>query len=150
LLNVVVPVAAFVCVRAPAILTVLLKVSAALFVIVKLFNEILSPIACEITIFPAKELRVRFSAPDVVPLIVPLIVSVPVPEVKTGEAAEEMTKLPPIVKSVSVVVILFANVAAPVVLNPLGAVIAPVAPFVKMPLLVTAIAPVAAKLLFTA
>ena len=43
---------------------------------------------------------------------------------------------PPIVKSVLVVVILFDSVAAPVVLKPLGAITAPVAPLVNSPELV--------------
>jgi hypothetical protein len=59
-------------------------------------------------------------------------------------------RLPPIERRLFVVVILFERSAAPVVLNPPGAVIAPVGPFVNVPLLATEIDPVAVKLLFTA
>ena len=62
-----------------------------------------------------------------------------------------MVNAPPMLKAVFVVVILLARRAAPDVENPAGAVIMPVAALVKVPELVTAIAPAAAavKLLLT-
>ena len=59
-------------------------------------------------------------------------------------------RLPPMVKAVLVVVMSLDKVAAPVVLNPPAASILPAALNVNVPLLVTATAPVASRLLFTA
>ena len=62
-----------------------------------------------------------------------------------------MVRAPPMLKVVLVVVMLLDKVAAPEVENPPGAVMAPVAPLVNIPELVTAMAPepVEAKVLLT-
>ena len=94
----------------------------------------------------------RVSAePVVVPVVMPVTVIAPDPAARVGVAASPITRLPPIVSAVLVVVMLLDSVTAPDVENPAGATMAPVAPFVNMPELVTAIAPPAAavKLLFT-
>jgi len=67
------------------------------------------------------------------------VIEVPVPTIKA----------PPMLSAVLVVVMLLDKVAAPDVENPPGAVIAPVAPLVNTPELVTATAPVAVKALLT-
>ena len=89
--------------------------------------------------------------PPVVPSVVPEMVTPPEPAVKVTEAASPITRLLPILMRAFVVDILLDKVAAPDVEKPAGAVIVPVAPLVKMPELVTAIAPPAAavKLLLT-
>ena len=89
--------------------------------------------------------------PPVVPSVVPEMVTPPEPAVNVTEAVSPSTRLLPILMRAFVVDILLDKVAAPDVENPAGAIIAPVAPLVKMPELVTAIAPPAAavKLLLT-
>ena len=69
------------------------------------------------------------------------MIEVPVPTIRA----------PDMVKAVLVVVILLDKVAAPDVVNPPGAVMAPVAPLVNIPELVTATMPAAAavKVLLT-
>ena len=104
---------------------------------------------------PAFKIKVSAVLP-VVPVVVPDNVILPAPAApcvdKVTVLVSAIVNAPPIDKVLLVVVILFAKLAAPVVENPPGAVIAPVALKLKTPVLVTAIAPPAAavKLLFTA
>lgn len=74
----------------------------------------------------------------------------PVSEDRVMEAASAITRLPPIDRSVLVVVTLAAKLTAPEVEKPLGAVMFPVEFLVRVPELVTATDPVAVKLLFRA
>ena len=152
MLNVVVPVAALVCVRAPVRLTTPLNVIAALLVIVTAVKLVELPLPKVPTLItPPDAFKVSVSAePPAVPSVVPVTVRAPLPEVKTTDAASAIVKAPPMLKALFAIVMLLAKFASPEVLKPPLAVIAPVAPFVNVPLLVTAIAPVAAKLLFTA
>jgi hypothetical protein len=152
LLKVVVPVAALVWVKAPVILTTPLKLMAALLVIVTAVKLVELPLPKAPTlIMPPAAFNVSASAKlPAVPSVDPVIVRAPLPEVKTTDAASAIVKAPPILKVVLVVVMLFAKLTAPVVLKPPAAVMAPVAPFVNVPLLVTATLPVDVKLLFTA
>ena len=69
---------------------------------------------------------------------------------RTIDLPSPIVRAPPMLSAVLVVVMLLDRVAAPDVENPPGAVMAPVAPRVNIPELVTATAPVAVKLLFTA
>ena len=150
--NVVVPVAAFVCVKAPVMFTAPLNVIAALFVIVRAVRLVAlpEPTAPRLTMPPAA-FKVRLSAtPPAVPSVVPVMVSVPDPLVKVGDAASAIVKLPLMVSAAFVVEMLAAKFTSPEVLKPVGATIFPVAFFVNVPLLVTATAPVAVKLLSTA
>jgi hypothetical protein len=151
-LNVVVPVAALVWVKAPEIFRAPLNVMAALLVIVNVVRLVKLPLPTAPRLMtPPSALRVSVSAePPTVPSVVPVMVKAPLPEVKTIDAASARVRLPPILKALFVVVMLLAKFAAPVVLKPPAAVIAPVAPFVNVPLLVTATLPVDVKLLFTA
>ena len=105
-------------------------------------------------IVPVPAFNVKVSAVlPAVPVIVPLIVISPAP---TDPCVDKVTlrvsaivNVPPILKVVLVVVILLARLASPEVENPPGATIAPVVPNVNNPELVTAMAPVAVKLLLT-
>ena len=103
---------------------------------------------------PLPAFRVKVSAlPAVVPVVVPEIVILPAPSEpcvdKVKLKASAIVNVPPILKVVLVVVILLARLTLPEVENPLGATIAPVADSVNNPELVTAMAPVAVKLLLT-
>jgi hypothetical protein len=151
LLNVVVPVAAFVCVRAPVILTTPLNVIAALFVIVKAERLVAlpDPMAAKLSVLVVLSVSDSAKLPAV-PSIVPEIVKAPEPLLKVGEAASPIVNAPPMLNAVLVVVMLLDKLTSPEVLKPPVAVIAPVAPFVNVPLLVTAVAPEEVKVLFTA
>jgi hypothetical protein len=148
----VVPVAALVCVSAPVKLIAPLKLIAALLVIVAAVKLVELPLPKAPTLItPPNAFNVNVSAePPAVPSVAPVIVRAPLPEVNTTDTASAIVKAPPILSAVLVVVMLFAKLTAPVVLKPPVAVMAPVAPFVNVPLLVTATLPVDAKLLFTA
>ena len=103
---------------------------------------------------PAAASTISVEAVPLVPSVVPLMVTPPEPAVKVIVVPLPSRKAPPPeqrVMSELVVDILLKSVVAPDVENPVGAVIAPVALLVKMPELVTAIAPPAAavKLLLT-
>jgi hypothetical protein len=134
------------------IFTAPLNVTAALLVIVTAVKLVELPLPkAPIFITPPAAFKVSVSAePPAVPSVVPVMVRAPLPEVNTTDTASAIVKAPPILKVVFVVVMLFAKFTAPVVLKPPGAVMAPVAPFVNVPLLVTATLPVDVKLLFTA
>jgi hypothetical protein len=89
----------------------------------------------------------------VVPLLVPVTVTlpaVPAPVLRVGVAASAITRLPPIVRFVSVVVMFAARLTSPVVLKAPVEVMLPVAFLVITPLLVKAVVPPEAKLLLMA
>ena len=103
---------------------------------------------------PAAAFTISVEAAPPVPSVVPLIVTPPEPAVKVIVAPLPSRKAPPPeerVMSELVVDILLESVVAPVVEKPPGAVMVPVTPLVKIPELVTAIAPpvAAVKLLLT-
>ena len=99
---------------------------------------------------PASTVRLS-AAPPAVPLVVPLInmLPAPAPVDSVGVAACAITRFPPIVRSVFVVVMFAARFTSPVVLNAPVEVMLPVAFLVSTPLLVNAVVPPEAKLLFT-
>ena len=149
--NVVVPVALLVWVRAPVILMVDENNRAAELVIVRSVSMRACPEpTAPVNVTAPVVFTVSVSAePDAVPSVVPVTVTAPEPAARVGAAASPITRLPPIDRVVLVVVMLLDSVTAPVVENPPGATIAPVAPLVNIPEFVTAIAPVEVKLLFT-
>ncbi len=149
--NVVVPVAALVWVRAPVILMVLENRSVLELVMVRVVNIVETPVpTAPVNVTAPVVLTVRVSAePAVTPSVVPVIVIAPIPAARVTEAASPITRLPPILSVLLVVVMLLDRVAAPDVENPLGAIMAPVAPLVNIPELVTPTPVVAVKLLFT-
>jgi hypothetical protein len=127
------------------------NVMPALFVIVKVVRlvELPDPTAAKLMV-PASAFRVRVSAdPPAVPSVVPERVIPPDPAVKVGDVASAMVKFPPREIREFVVEMLFARFTFPDVLNPVAAVIVPVAPFVNVPLFVTLIAPVDERLFVT-
>jgi hypothetical protein len=85
------------------------------------------------------------AAPAAVPSTVPLSVidPAPAPLFNVTVAPCASTRLPPMESAVLAVVMFAARFTAPVVENPPGAIIVPVAFLVKMPELVTAMAPLA-------
>ena len=149
--NVVVPVAALVWMSAPVILMVLENRRAAEWVIVRAVNIVESPDpTAPVNVTAPVVFTVRVSgSPVAVPSVVPVIVIAPDPAARTTVIPSPITRLPPILSAVLVVVMLLDSATAPVVENPLGATIAPVPPFVNIPEFVTATAPIDVKLLFT-
>ena len=149
--NVVVPVAALVWVSAPVILIVLENNRVLELVMVRVVNMILEPVPTapvNVTAPVVFTVRVSAEAPPV-PSVVPVMVIAPDPAARVTEVVSPITRLPPILRAVLVVVMLLDSVAAPDVENPVGAMMAPVPPRVNIPEFVTATAPVAVKLLLT-
>jgi hypothetical protein len=128
---------------------------AAEFVMVRVVNEVASPVPTAPVKATAPEVfTVRVStAPPFVPSVVPVTVIAPELAARVGVAASPMTRAPPILNAVFVVVMLLNKVTAPEVENPIGAVMAPAELRVNVPELITIIAPppalVRVKLLLT-
>ena len=138
--------------RAPGILIVLLKLVMPALVTVTV-DKPLGPFSVITPMLnvPVPASKVRVSAlPPIVPLVVPVTVNAPFAVDSVGVAASAITKLPPMLKVLFVVLMLLARLTLPVVLKPPAAEMLPVEFLVKVPLFVTETAPVEVKLLFTA
>jgi len=154
--KVVVPVAALVCVRAPVILSVLLKLSAPELAIVTTASFVAKPdptAPVNVTV-PAAASTMSVEVEVPAPSVAPPIVTPPEPAVRVVVTPLPIVRAPPPVQrfmSELVVEMLLERVVTPDVENPAGAVIAPAALKVNSPELVTATAPpeAAVKLLLT-
>ena len=127
-----------------ALVTVRASSSVALALLPTLPVKVTSPV-------PASTVRVS-ATPPVVPLVVPVTVMLPAPAPvdSVGAAASATTRLPPIVRSVLVVVMFAARFTFPVVLKAPVEVMSPIEFLVSTPVFANDVVPPEAKLLFTA